>query len=79
MHLLLNYSHIEYLSVAILVNRVHSLLQFLLAQPILEFTFVFCLRCRLVEVCVYYALIVPEFEGRAQIFAVLAFDFELGL
>ena len=78
-HLVLDHSHIEYLSIALTVNRGHSLLQLLLAQPIFELALIFSLRGRLVEVCIDNALVVPEFEGGAQIFAVLAVNFQLRL
>ena len=77
MHLVLDHSHIEYLSITFPVNGSHSLLQLLLAQSVFELALVFCLRGRLVEVCINNALIVPEFEGVAQIFAVRAVHFQL--
>ena len=77
LHLVLDHSHIEYLSVTFSVHGSHSLLQLLLAQPVFELALVFCLRRRLVEVCINNALVVPEFEGIAQIFAVRAVHFQL--
>ena len=77
MHLVLDHSHIEYLSITFPVHRSHSLLQLLLAQPVFELALVFCLRGRLVEVCINDTLIVPEFESVSQIFAVRAMYFQL--